>query len=192
MTIGATLIQATNLILLVANSNADIRKFVVWRKNGNDLQEVLQGLEITRISIEDDSKTFEHPIETGAVIADYRIVNPKRASLQAYISINDTVTLKELEYLYLSGAELKIRANNNVINKIMISSKPFEITGSIFDKSLYSISLKEFFEVTPTYVNMPPKKVAKKSNASRVNSGQKQAVKKQKSWAYSALWGGRT
>lgn len=29
MNIGSTLIQATNLVLLISNSNADVRKFVV-------------------------------------------------------------------------------------------------------------------------------------------------------------------
>lgn len=191
MTIGATLIQATNLVLLIANSNADLRKFVVWQKDGQNLREVLQDMEITRIAVEDSAKMFEHPIETGAVITDHEIFEPKRATLQAYISNDNASTLKELEYLYLSGAELQIRAGNKIIDKVMINSKPAEINSSVFDKTLYSITFKEFLEVVPTYVKMPPSKVANKSNASRVNSGQKQAKKTNKSWLKSAIWGDR-
>lgn len=178
MNIAATLIQATNLVLLMSETNSDIKKFVVWKKNGDKLEETLQDMQIARVGVEDSAKLFEHPIETGAVIVDHEIFDPKSASLQAYISNDDINTLTELEQLYLSGTELKIRAGNKIIDKVVISSKPFEITGTVFDKTLYNISLKEAQEVTPTYVSMPPRKVKNKANASRVNTGVKQAQKK--------------
>ena len=194
MRIGASLVQATNLILLLSNSNTDMRKFVVWQTEGEKQTEVLQGLEIVRIAIEDQAKTFEHPIETGAVITDYEIFEPKQVSIQAYISNDDATTLKELEQLYLSGTTLKIRACNKILTNAIIASKPFEVSAEVFDKTLYSISFKEVLEVSPTYVAMPPKKVAKKSNASRVNSGVKQAkpaTKKNQSWLHNAVHGNK-
>ena len=190
MKIGATLVQATNLIILLANNRSDMRKFVIWQKEGENLTEVLTGLQITRIAFEDNAKLFEHPIETGAVITDHEIFDPCKVVIQAYISNDDASTLTELEQLYLSGTPLKIRAGNKIIPKAIIASKPFEINGTIFDKTLYSIAFKEYFEVTPTYSKMPPRKVRKKANASRVNKGVKQA--KKRSWIYSTLFGGRT
>lgn len=196
--IGATLVQATNLVILMNNSNEDIRKFVVWQKNSGDVSnsekftEVLQGMQISRIAIEDQAKLFEHPLETGAVIVDHEIFEPKRAVIQAYISNDDVTTLNELESLYLSGATLRIRAQNNVIDNIVLASKPYEINGAMFDKTLYSIAFKEAQEVSPAYVKFPPQKVVKKSNASRVNTGVKQAKKTNKSYFYSIRHGGRT
>jgi hypothetical protein len=192
MNIGSTLIQATNLVLLISNSNADVRKFVVWTKVGENLTEVLQNMQIERIAVEDTAKVFEHPLETGAVIVDHEIFEPKRATIQAYIANDDMMTLKQLEQLYLSGTILTIRAQNKVIDKVIIASKPHEITGQVFDKTLYSISFREAQEVTPTYAKMPPQKVRRKANASRVNSGVKQATPVNKSWIKSAIWGGRT
>ncbi|MBS6552950.1 MAG: hypothetical protein KH321_03290 [Clostridium sp.] len=192
MSIGTSLIQATNLVLLLRNANTDTRKFVVWQKSGNELVEVLQGLEITRIPLEDQAKLFEHPIETGVVITDGAIFDPKRATIQAYIANDDNTTLEELYQLYLSGAELAVRAGNKIIDKVAIASAPFEITSDILDKTPYTIALREFFEVSSTYTNLPPKKVAKKSNASRVNSGVKQAKPVKKSWLKSAVSGGRS
>lgn len=192
MNIGSTLIQATNLVLLISNSNADVRKFVVWKKDGDKLTEVLQDMQIERIAVEDTAKVFEHPLETGAVIVDHEIFEPKRATIQAYIANDDMMTLKQLEQLYLSGTILTIRAQNKVIDKVIIASKPHEITGQVFDKTLYSISFREAQEVTPTYAKMPSQKVRRKANASRVNTGAKQAKPVKKSWLKSATSGGRT
>lgn len=183
MNITATLIQATNLVLLLSESNTDMRKCIFWQKEGESLTEVLSGLQITRAALEDTAKLFEHPIETGAVITDHEIFEPKSIVIQAYISNDDASTLTELEQLYLSGTALKIRIGNKIINNAVISSKPIEITGEVFDKTLYSISLKEYFEVTPQYVAMPPNKVQNKANASRTNKGVKQAKPVKKSWS---------
>lgn len=189
---GATLIQATNVVLLLRDSNSDIRKFIVWRKEDDKLKEVLQKLEITRVAIEDNAKTFEHPIETGAVITDYEIFDPNKASIQAYIANNDRETLTELEYLYQNGIPLKIRAGSKIVENVLIDGKPYEITSDVFDKTLYSITLKGFLEVTPVYLKLDKAKVRNKSNASRVNMGIKQAQPKKKSWLASAIFGGRT
>lgn len=196
MNIGASIIQATNLVLLIANTGADMRKCVIWQKDGDKLTEVLSGLQIARIAIEDSAKLFEHPIETGGVITDHEIFDPNRAVLQAYISNDDAETLTELEKLYKSGANLRIRACNKIIQNVVISSKPFEVTSDIFDKTLYSISLQEYYEVVPAYVSMPPAKVTNKANASRVNKGVKQAAAStnntNRSWLSSLFFGGRT
>lgn len=193
MKLGATLVQATNLIILLTSNNSDMRKFIIWQKDGENLTEVLTGLQVSRIAFEDNAKVFEHPIETGVVITDHEIFEPKKIVIQAYISNDDETTLTELEQLYLSGSPLKIRAGNKIIEKALIASKPFEINGAIFDKTLYNIALKEYLEVTPTYSKMPPRKVQKKANASRVNSGVKQAkTVKLNTKLFSIVHGGRT
>ena len=186
--IGTTLIQITNIVLLLKESTADIRKFAAWRLDKKDPQEVLNGLEIESMNFEDSIKLFEHPLETGAVITDHMIIEPNQVSLRAYISNDDTETLKELEYLHLNGIPLKIRVQNKVLPKVVIKDKPFQVDGAHFDKSPYSITFREEQEVTPVYVAMPPSKVRRASNSSRVNSGVKQAqtTKKNDSWIISS------
>lgn len=186
MSILATLLSYTNIVLLAASRGTGLKKFAAY----NDNTEVLTGLEIERCNAEISSKLFEHPIETGALIADHRILNQTIVSLQAYIAIEDVQTLNELNYYYLEGIPLKIRAGNNVIKNACIATQPFEITGSRLDKTLYSITFKEVQEITPVYVGLSNARRA--SNASRVNSGQKQGKAVKRSWAYSAIFGGRT
>jgi len=179
---AATIIQATNIVLLARDSNADIRKVVIWRIDKENPEQVLNGLQIETASLEDSIKLFEHPLENGAVITDHMIVEPKQVSIRAYISNDDAETLKELEYLHLNGIPLKMRVQNNIIPRCVIKDKPFAIDAQHFDKTPYSITFREEEEVTPVYVAMPPRKVRNPANSSRVNSGVKQAIPVNKSW----------
>ena len=177
----ASLIQAVNIVLLVNNSGQDTSKFTVWQ----DENVVLSGLDVVRVSVEDRAKLFEHPIETEAVVTDHEIFDPAQINIQAYISISDTTTLTELEQLYLGGTVLQIRAGNKIIDKAVISARPFEISSSAFDKTLYNISFKEIQTVTSTYVAMSS--AASASDVSTVNSGVISGTSS--SWLYSALNG---
>lgn len=186
MNILSTLISYTNIVLLVTSFGTGLKKFAAY--DGN--KEVLTGLEIEKCNAEISANMFEHPLESGAVISDHRILNPTTVSLQAYIAINDRNTLNELNYYYLNGKPLKIRAGNNVIKNAYIYLQPFELTGSRLDKTLYSINFKEAQEITPVYVGLS--NARRKSNTSRINTGQKQGQKVTRSWAFSAFFGGRT
>lgn len=181
----------TNLVLLT--NEVDTRKFIAWNIETANNREVLSALQISRVSIENQKKMFEHPLENGSTIIDYEILEPKKASIQAYISNDDNTTLTELEQLYLNGTLLRLRAENKILNNMVIASQPFEITGAMVDKTLYSISFKEAQYVMPQYVGMPRAK--KKSNTSRVNSGIKQAQakpEKKRDWIKSLIHGGQT
>lgn len=186
--------QYTNLVLLMENQTENIKKFQLFAKNDGKIVEVLPRLEITKITDEDSIKLFEHPIETGTMIVDHGILDPKSTTIQAYISLDDMETLRDLEQLYLSMTKMTLRSENKIIDNVVIKSKPKEITSAVLDKTLYSITFREAQEVEPVYVAMPPRKVARKATSSRVNSGVKQAqpTKKKKSWIFSLFTGGRT
>lgn len=177
------LTKETNLVLNTSGE-IDSRKFIVW--NAESSQEVLSNLQISRISVENQKKVFEHPLESGAVIADHEIIEAKRANIQAYISVDDRQTLTELESLYLNGTSLKIRAENRILNNMTISSQPVEITSSMLDKNLYNISFKEAQFASVQYVKMPAAKKA--SNTSRVNTGVSQGEEENRSLLHKAIF----
>lgn len=182
----------TNLVLLIPNNEVDMRKFIVWNIENTKPLEVLNNLQISRIAVEIQKKMFEHPLENGATIVDYEVLEPKKATIQAYISNEDNTTLTELERLYIEGTRLRVRAENRIMDNMVLASLPYEITGSMIDKTLYSIAFKQADFVMPQYVGMS--KAKKKSNTSRVNSGIKQTsnvTNKKRSWLYSLIFGGR-
>lgn len=185
--------KQTNLVIVSGDTEVETKKFVVWNIEGENPVEVLQNLEITRIAFEDAKKLFEHPLEDGSKIIDFSITEQKKATMQAYIAVDDEETLTELNQIYINGTLLRIRAENKIVENVVISSQPFELTGDIIDKTAYSISFQEAQFINPQYVSMPNAK--KKTNISRVNSGIKKAEKtetKKSSWLNSLIFGGRT
>ena len=188
-------LSAETNVILESGENGEKGKFQLWVQKDNKIQEVLSKLELFRINLDDQIKIFEHPLETGTVIVDHMILEPKQANIQAYISLDDDKTLRQLEQLYLTGEKMTLRSENNVIENAIIKSKPREVVSGVLDKTLYSIVFREVEEKEPVYVSMPPRKVANTGASSRVNSGVKQAqTTKQvkKSWLSSLLKGGRT
>lgn len=185
-------VQETNVVLTTGELG-EIKKFQLWTKKNEVLKETLSALELSKINLEDNIKLFEHPIETGAVIVDHMILEPKECQIQAYINNDDEGTLRELEQLFITGTTMTMRADNKIVENVVIKSKPREISSSIIDKTLYSISFREAEEKEPVYVAMPPRKVTNKACASRVNSGVKQGTPKKKtqSWLYNALKGNK-
>ena len=185
MSILATIISYTNLVISLLNPNQDLRKIIIWNTDGSEPVEVLQNLHISRVSVENQKKLFEHPIENGLTIVDHEVLEPQAISLEAYIAIDDSALLNELTELYMNGTKLKIRADNRVLNNMIVESQPSEITSDIFDYTKYTIRFKQALEVMPQYVAMQSAKKA--SNKSRVDTGASQAQKTNKSWIYSAL-----
>lgn len=184
----------TNLVLIMADTSMDRRKFIVWNIEGEKPVEVLSRLQITRVAIENQKKVFEHPLENGATVVDYEIMEPKKVAIQAYIAVDDMTTLTELDKLYMAGTLLRLRAENRIIDNMVVSSQPYEVTSGMIDKSLYSIAFKEADFVQPQYVAMPA--AQNKKNVSRVNSGIKQttnktAEKQKQSWAASLFFGNK-
>lgn len=185
MPVLSTILSYTNIVLTVTSLNSGLKKFAAF----DGSREVLKGFMMPDFSVDISANMFEHPLESGAVVADHRILNPKKISVTAYISLDDITTLKELNYYYLTSTPLKIRAENYVINNAYIENQPFKVSGSCIDKTQYTITFKEAEEISPVYIGMS--KARNKSNSSRVNSGQKQGATS-KSWLFSAIRGGRT
>lgn len=189
-----TLIKSTNLVLQTQNEASNVNKYAIWKKTDDNIEEVLTEAQIAIIGVEDAKKVFEHPIESGKTIVDDAIFELKNLSLKVYISDDNIKPLQELEELYLKNELLTIRAGNKIIENVLLSSKPFELSAKMLDKTVYTVGLREAPQITPAYVKMPPNKPIKKSSSSRVNSGVKQAKKvskstKSQSWMHNAIHG---
>lgn len=189
MSITATLLSYANIVLTLSNYQADTRRFVVYNSKK---EEVLRNLFSSDIGIEDTSNLMEHPTESGVTIVDHRVINPVTISATLYIPKDDSITLKEIEYLYLTCEPLTIRAENKIFSNMIIKDKPFKITANMLDTTMYTLNFKKALEVLPVYIGM---KNAPKQSRSSVNSGVKQAKKvseTKRSMLYSTIFGGRT
>lgn len=96
------------------------------------------------------SKIMEHPVETGAMIADYHVINPKEIELilviksEFYLSVyQQIVTAFNLATL------LSVHTNAAVFNNMVIQSMAHDEDPDRFNVITMSLRLKEVLFVLP-------------------------------------------
>lgn len=170
------------------------KRFVVYRNDS----EVLAGMSILNYSVRDDSQFVEHPIESGAVIADHHIFNPIEITCNAafppksdkwlgdlgkwtQVSLVDVLygraqtfeeTYEELATLYRTSATLSIKTDSGVYTNMYITSIPTDVSPENADRQIFSISFKEAITVTPQYIKIDATKAKNASNGSYVKTGE--------------------
>lgn len=154
-------------------------------------KEVLNGLSVLNYSVNDDSQFIEHPIETGATIADHHVFNPIEISckvampskgfLLAERSLEDVLygraetfenTYNQLVELYRTSAKLKIKTEANVYTNMYITSMPTDLDVNTADRQIFYITFKEAITVQPQYIKLPVNKIKNPANASYVKTGE--------------------
>lgn len=164
------------------------KRFSVYDKRD---QEVLGGLSVLNYNVNDDSQFIEHPIETGATIADHHVFNPigincrvampSKGFLFTDVSLSDMLygraetfenTYNQLVELYKTSSPLKIKTEANVYTNMYITSMPTDLDVNTADRQIFNISFKEAITVQPQYIKFPVNKVKNPANASYVKTGE--------------------
>lgn len=126
-------------------------------------------------SVYEMADLMEHPIETGAVIADHIVFKPIEISLPllcvgelAYRS-----TYAAIRSTFKAGTLLTVRTRTGSYPDMVIAELPHEESGDIFDAISIRLHLREAHFVTPK-TGLSSNQVANKSQASTTNRGNQQ------------------
>lgn len=173
----------------------------------NDV-EVLTGMSVLSYNVNKDSQFIEHPIETGATIADHHIYNPIEISCKVAMppkaSVIDTYdlsdfifgksesfedTYKLLDSMYKNSVKLRIKTDADVYENMYITGLPSDVDSSTADRQIFYISFKEAITIQPQYIKMAVSSVKNASNASYTKTGEvlpskmsDETASKSKSW----------
>ena len=173
----------------------------------NDV-EVLTGMSVLSYNVNKDSQFIEHPIETGATIADHHIYNPIEISCKVAMppkaSVIDTYdlsdfifgksesfedTYKLLDSMYKNSVKLRIKTDADVYENMYITGLPSDVDSSTADRQIFYISFKEAITIQPQYIKMAVNSVKNASNASYTKTGEvlpskmsDETASKSKSW----------
>jgi len=146
-----------------------------------------------RVLIRDGSKLMKHPIETGGTIADHRVFEPIGAELHLILDPDEYQnTFQEIKTAHKDNKKLTVQTRVDTYANMVILEVPHDETGDILDTVAVGLKLEEAIFVDPQYAQLPPEKVAKKSNSSTAKTGQKQAAPatgKQNSAAFDLVFG---
>jgi len=121
-----------------------------------------------------DSKAMEHPIETGAVVTDHRIILPVAIELSILATGAEFKTLhQQIEALFLSGELLIVQTRVASYQSMLIEKMPHEESADVYDGVTIAVALKQAQFVTPQYAEA---KVSYSKDSNTVPRGQVQAT----------------
>ena len=113
--------------------------------------------------VKEQAKVMEHPVESGAVITDHRIILPVEIELTLILSSSDYQDVyKSIRQYYLNGTLLVIQTRSDIYQNQLISSMPHEEDPTQYDALALALSLKQVIFVTAQYGVLP--KAPKNSN----------------------------
>jgi hypothetical protein len=115
-----------------------------------DYEQLFRDARSIKAVVKEQSKVMEHPLETGAVIADHRIVLPVEIELSLILtpaSYQDTY--KAIRSYYLNGTILIIQTRTGVYENQIIESIPHEETPEQYDAISLTLSLRQALFVIP-------------------------------------------
>lgn len=147
---------------------------------GNQLFEVAR---IMKAGVNLDTEIFEHPLETGNKIADFKIDKPTIVQLGIMLPTDAYGnTYSQLRQAKADGTQFTITTRAGVYENLIISAMPHEESPEYGDCLAMSITFREVQWYTAVIETLPAKEVAAnpktgaKSDASTVKQGQKRAT----------------
>lgn len=151
-----------------------------------DYTQVFRDARAIKAVIKETSKVMEHPIETGAIVTDHRIVWPVEIDLNL-ILLPETYRdiYYEIRDLYLQGTLLIVQTRSGLYENQLINSMPHEESPTIYNTITITLSLKQVQMVTAQYTTVP----RNQKNTSTVKRGTQQGTPANTQQTGSALSG---
>ena len=118
--------------------------------------------------IKEQAKVMEHPVESGAIITDHRIILPVEIEISLILSSADYQSVyKAIRQYYLNATLLVIQTRAGIYENQLISALPHEEDPTMFDALAIALSLKQVQFVQAQF-GVVPKAPA---NNARINRG---------------------
>lgn len=142
------------------------------------------------------AKIMEHPLESGAVIADHIVFQPTEIEL-AVIPRSGTYrdTFQQIATAYKAKKTVTVQTKTDTYSDMAIEAMPYDQTSEMFDTVAVGLKLRQAIFVEAQFAQLPPAKVKKKSNSSTSKTGQKTgqaATNGQSSAAFDLIFGSGT
>lgn len=124
---------------------------------------------IMRANIRERAQLMEHPLETGEIVTDHRIILPTEIELSIIIESEDLKNVySQLERAFKNSTELKIQTRTAVYTNQIMQELPHEENTDIFDGIMLGLKSKEVQEVNGSTGNF----VQNPANSNTVSRGQ--------------------
>lgn len=141
-------ILGLNLISGTLNSD------VVAVLDQETFKQIFQEARPVKAFIRETSKVMEHPLESGAMIADHKIIDPRTLELLLIVSSEDfTGAFQQIRNAWLNSTLLTVQTKAAVYQNMIIQNLPREEDPEKFDITVISLQLKEVIFALPGSVS---------------------------------------
>ena len=125
----------------------------IFDQNYNQL---FQQAKSIKVVVKENSKLMEHPIETGSIITDHRIILPTEIDMSLILASSDySDVYKSIKQYYLNATKLIIQTRSSIYDNQLIESLPHEEDPNMYDALTIALSLKQVVYVSVQYAPAP-------------------------------------
>lgn len=122
----------------------------------SSFEQIFRDARAIKAVVKEQAKVMEHPLETGAVITDHRIILPVEIELSVILSPSSYQdTYKAIKSYYLNATLLVVQTKSGIYENQLISSMPHEEIPEQYDTITITISLRQALFVTPSGAIVP-------------------------------------
>lgn len=126
-----------------------------------------------KATVKEEAKVMEHPVESGAIITDHRIILPVEIELSVMLEFADRQdTYRIIRQLYLNSTLLVVQTNTGIYENQLIASMPHDEDPDYYNVIVIAIKLKQVQFVTAKYAVVPKRA----RNTTTVDRGTQQAT----------------
>lgn len=127
-----------------------------------------------RALVSPEAKIMEHPLETGAQIADHIVYLPVEIELSFILDpATARDTYQEIKSTFKAATIVSVQTKADTFSNMVIKHIPHDEVPEMFDTFAVAMKLREAQFVQPQYAQLPANKVKKPANSSTVKTGEK-------------------
>jgi hypothetical protein len=136
-----------------------------------DFTQVFRDARAIKAVVKERAKVMEHPVESGAIITDHRIILPTEIDLSLILTpATYRETYDKINQYYLQGTLLIVQTRSGIYVNQLIHAMPHEEDPNLYNTITLALGLKEVQFVTAQFTTTP----RNTKNSNGVNRGVQQ------------------
>ena len=148
---------------------------IVGIYDNDTFEQLFQTARPMKANILRDAKIMEHPIETGAIVQDFMILQPVQIELAIILGGNEYQALyQQIKQYFMTGTQISIQTKTDVFPNMLIQAMPHEESPEMFDAIPLALKLRQVQQVTIQYQALTPAQVANPADQSTIDAGVQQ------------------
>lgn len=151
----------------------------------SSFRQIIPDAVVMNATVQEDSKIFTHPLETGVETSDHRIISPVEIVVSVVLPRGLYRDLyAQIRQIFHGDNVFTIQSRANTYTSMALASMPHEEQSDMIDVIPMTLTFAEAIFIETQFQALPPKKVRNKRDASTVKRGEQQG--KQGSLLYRA------